>query len=76
MIELKVAGDHLNELGIRLHRAYFDAVYRVTRAILEPVVAATSEAIQESFTSALREGIKEALDPAELVGYFLGRKKR
>jgi molybdopterin-guanine dinucleotide biosynthesis protein A len=61
----------------KIERAYFDTVYRATKAILEPVVAATSDVIKESVTEAIKEGVREAFTPTEFLGDLIfGRARK
>ena len=60
-----------------IERAYHGSVYRITKAALEPVVAATSDVIRESVSEAVREGVRDALSPADFIGDLIsGRRKR
>lgn len=56
-------------------RAYYDAVYAASKAILEPVVVAFSDVLQESIKHAVRQGVKDALVPADGFGKLFGRRK-
>jgi hypothetical protein len=59
-----------------IHRAYRGFVYEVTKASLEPVVAATSDVIREAVAQAVREGVKDAFTPANVFGdLFFNRRK-
>ena len=60
-----------------IQRAYSDSVYRITKAALEPVVAAISDVIRESVAEAVKEGVKDALTPADFLGDFIfGRRRK
>lgn len=76
MIELSWADKRsLNSIVSDLQRAYFDSVYRVTRAALEPVVAAISDAVRDAVTEAVRDGIDDAIPPMGVIGDFIfGRR--
>lgn len=59
-----------------LHRAYYDSVHRVTKAILRPVMDASSEVISESISRSVERAIREAIDPVQIAAdFFMGRKK-
>ena len=58
-------------------RAYYDLVYQITKAALEPVVAATSDVIQEAVSVAVRDGVKDAVSSTDFVGDLIfGRRRR
>lgn len=46
----------------KLERAYYDTIYRVSKATFQPVVAAMRDVIEESF---------EPASPTDFVGSFL-----
>ena len=74
---LQLGRETLTEHIATIKRAYYDSVYRVTKAALEPVVAATSDVIREYVSEAVREGVKDALSPADFIGDLIsGRRKR
>jgi hypothetical protein len=74
---LKLGREALMENIATIERAYYDSVYRITKAALEPVVAATSDVIRDSVSEAVREGVRDALSPADFIGdLFSGRRKR
>lgn len=74
---LKVGREALDNIASRAKRAYYDSVYGVTKAILEPVVAATSDVLQETVSQALKEGIRDAFKPTDMLGeLFFGRRKK
>jgi len=61
----------------KIERAYYGSVYRITKAALKPVVAATSDVIQEYISVAVKDGVKDALSSTDLIGeLFFGRRKR
>ena len=67
----------LNNIALKTKRAYYDLVYRITRAALEPVVAAISDVIRESVAEGVKNGIAEALTPTDIFGdFFFGRRRR
>ena len=58
-------------------RAYYDSAYGVTKAILEPVVAAISDVLQETVSEALKEGIREAFKPTDILSDLVfGRRRK
>lgn len=60
-----------------IHRAYYDSTYRVTKAILEPVVAAISDVLRESVSEALKDGIRDAVTSTDFIGDLIfGRRRR
>jgi hypothetical protein len=74
---LKVGREALKYSIDKIERAYFDSVYRITKAILEPVVAATSDVIKESVAEAVKEGVREAFTPTEFIGDLIfGRARK
>jgi hypothetical protein len=74
---LKVGREALQYSIDKIERAYFDSVYRITKAILEPVVAATSDVIKESVAEAVKEGVREAFTPTEFIGDLIfGRARK
>jgi hypothetical protein len=74
---LKLGREALMENIAIIERAYYGSVYRITKAALEPVVAATSDVIRESVSVAVREGVKDALSPTDFIGDLIfGRRRR
>lgn len=60
-----------------IERAYYGSVYRITKAALEPVVAATSDVIKETVTEAVKDGVKDAVSSTDFISDLLfGRWKR
>lgn len=60
-----------------IKRAYYDTVYGVTKAVLEPVVAATSDVLRESVSEALKDGIRDAVTSTDFFGDLIfGRRKK
>ncbi len=60
-----------------IKRAYYDSVYRITKAALEPVVAATSDVIRESVSVAVRDGVRDAVSSTDFIGDLIfGRRRR
>lgn len=67
----------MDSIASKAKRAYYDSVYGVTKAILEPVVAAISDVLQETVSEALKEGIRDAFKPTEVFGdLFFGRRRK
>lgn len=67
----------LNNIALKIQRAYYDFVYRMTRAALEPVVAAISDVIRESVAEGVKDGIADALTPTDIIGdFFFGRRRK
>ena len=67
----------MNDIVVNIQRAYSHAVYQATKAILQPVVAATHDVIRDAVVVAVKEGVRDALSPADVVSDFLfGRKKK
>jgi hypothetical protein len=74
---LKLGREALMENIAIIERAYYGSVYRITKAALEPVVAATGDVIRESVSVAVREGVKDALSPTDFIGDLIfGRRRR
>jgi hypothetical protein len=74
---LKLGRERLTESIAIIERAYYDSVYRITKAALEPVVAATSDVIQESVSVAVREGVRDAFSSTDFIGDLIfGRRRR
>lgn len=64
-----------------IQRAYYGVVYDVTKAALEPVVAAVHDVVRDSVCRAIRDGIKDAVTPTDRItdlvsGFIFGRKKK
>lgn len=76
MIDLKCAIRHLDSIVFDTKRAYYDAVYAASRAVLEPVVVAFSDVLQESVKHAVKEGVKDAFRPADRFGVLFGRRNK
>jgi hypothetical protein len=67
----------MDDIVKSIQRAYYDAVYGVTKAALEPVVAATNDVLREAVCEAFRQGMRDAFSPTERIGDFLfGRKRK
>lgn len=68
----------MDTIANNIKRAYYDSVYRVTKAALEPVVAAISDVLRDSVSEALKDGIHDAVSSTDFVGdlIFGWRKKR
>lgn len=61
----------------KLHRAYYDSVYRISKAALEPVVDAISDVIRESVADSVKDGIREAITTTDFIGeLFLNRWRK
>lgn len=71
----------------KINKAYQDAVYSCSKAILTPVMGAIADVLQETVSRAVREGVKdasrdiregirEALSPADIVGDLFFRRKK
>jgi len=74
---LKLGREALMEHIATIERAYYGSVYRITKAALEPVVAATSDVIRESVSEAVRDGVRDAFSSTNLIGDLIfGRGKR
>lgn len=66
-----------SDIVAQIKRAYYDSVYRITKAALEPVVAATSDVIKEVVTEAVRDGVKDAFSSTDfIVDLLFGRWKK
>lgn len=75
---LKVGREALiGDIASQIQRAYYGPVYRISKAALEPVVAAISDVIRESVAEAVKDGIRDAVMSTDFIGDILfGRKKR
>ena len=74
---LKLGREALTENIATIKRAYYDSVYGITKAALEPVVAATSDVIRESVSEAVRDGVKDAFSSTDFIGDLVfGRRRR
>jgi hypothetical protein len=72
-----MAGTAFDNIAHQIQRAYSDSVYRITKAVLAPVVAAIRDVLTEAVTEAFQQGIRDALSPTELIGEFLfGRRRK
>lgn len=73
---IKVGQRPVDDIASFIYRAYYDPVYRVSKAALEPVVAAISDVIRESVANAVKDGISEAVSSPDFIKDMLfGRKK-
>ncbi len=62
---------------MNIYRVYYDTTYKVTKTALQPVVAAFTDTFSEAITSAVEEGINNAVRKNPTVGFFnslLGKK--
>lgn len=66
----------MDNIASKAKRAYYDAVYGATKAILEPVVAAISDVLQETVSEALKEGIRDAFKPSDVLGDLFFRRRK
>jgi ABC-type transporter lipoprotein component MlaA len=58
-----------------LEKAYYGAAYRVTKAILSPVVDAISDSVSEATQRGVHEALQNLSPAANLWDLFIGKKK-
>lgn len=75
---LKVGREALfDDIAAQIYGAYYGPVYRVSKAALEPVVAAISDVIRESVAEAVKDGVRDAVSSTDFIGeLFFGRRRR
>lgn len=74
---IRVGQEPIGDIASFIYRAYYDPVYRVSKAALEPVVAAISDVIRESVANAVKDGISEAVSSPDFIkDLFFGRRQK
>jgi hypothetical protein len=65
------------DIVTNVKKTYYEAVYGVTKVLLEPVVAAVSDVLRESVSESLKDGIHDALISTDFVGDLIfGRRRK
>jgi ABC-type transporter lipoprotein component MlaA len=65
----------IDDIASFINRAYYDPVYRISKAALEPVVAAFSDVIRESVAEAVKDGIRDAITSTDFITELFFRRK-
>lgn len=52
-------------IALNIKRAYHGVVYNISKAALEPVVAAFSDVVQDHVRQAVIDGVKDAMSPTD-----------
>lgn len=58
-----------------LYKGYYHLVYKTTQAALDPVVDSITDVFQDAIKRAVLQGVRDALNPADILGDFLRKKK-
>lgn len=62
---------HSGDIAIKIYRAYYDSTYRISKAILEPVVDAISDVTRENIGKAVQLGVRDALISTDFLSEVL-----
>lgn len=72
MVGLNRGVDNFSQCPAHLLKAYRTLSYRVTKALLSPVLDAVADTISEVVRESVKDGVRTALSPSELL---FGRRK-